>query len=101
MASVSEAHTAIHADNLRTSAFSTECVGQQDEIINQFSTETFLKLNSEKLEIVKKLRRLDSQESNSTLPVRNRDVSTSQSAKCLGMWWNSRVTAIRFQFMKT
>ena len=62
-----EAHTAIHADKIRTSAFSTKCVGQQDEIINQFSTETFLKLNSGKLEIVKKLRRLDSQENNSIL----------------------------------
>ena len=42
---------AIHADDLRTSASSTECVAQQDEVINQFSAET--KLNSEKFEIVK------------------------------------------------
>ena len=41
---------AIHADNLRTSASSTGCVAPQDEVINQFSTETFLKLNSEKFE---------------------------------------------------
>ena len=37
---------AIHADDFRTSASSTECVALQDEVINQFSTETFLKLNS-------------------------------------------------------
>ena len=72
-------------------ASSTECVAQQDEVINQFSAETSLKLNSEKFEIVKIS--LNSQENISTLPIRDRNVSTSQSAKCLGMWWNSRLTA--------
>ena len=48
----------------------------------------FLKLNSEKFEIVKIS--LHSEENNSTLSVWNRDVSTSQSARCLGVWWNSR-----------
>lgn len=36
---------AIHADNLRASASSTEFVALQDEAINQFSAETSLKIN--------------------------------------------------------
>ena len=40
-----------HADDLRTSAPSIECVARQDEVINQFLAETSLKLNLEKFEV--------------------------------------------------
>ena len=82
---------AIHADDLRTSASSTECVTLQEEVINQFSEGTSLKLNQEKLEVVKIS--ANSQEYNPTLRIGNRDVSTSVSARCLGVWWNSILTA--------
>ena len=55
-ASVSDVHIWVqpyHADNLRTSVPSIECVALQDEVINQFSAETSLKLNLEKFEVVK------------------------------------------------
>ena len=44
---------ALHADDLRTSAPSSECITLQDEVINQFSAETSLKLNLEEFEVVK------------------------------------------------
>ena len=42
---------ALHADDLHTSALFIECVALQDEVINQFSAKTSLKLNLEKFEI--------------------------------------------------
>ena len=53
-ASVSDVHIWVHpyhADDLRTSAPSIECVARQDEVINQFLAETSLKLNLEKFEV--------------------------------------------------
>jgi len=82
---------ALHADDLHTSAPSIECVTLQDEVINQFSAKTSLKLNLEKFEVVKIS--ANSQENLSTIHIGNRDVSTTKSARCLGVWWNSRLTA--------
>ena len=82
---------AIHADDLRTSAPSTECVILQEEVIDQFPEGTSLKLNQEKLEVVK-----SQQIARNIIPLfvlKNRDVSTSLSARCPGVWWNSRHTA--------
>ena len=69
-----------HADDLRTSAPSVECVASQDEIKNKFSAKTCLQLDPEIFEIVK-------------IYIGNRDVPTTESARCLGVWWNSRLTA--------
>jgi len=74
---------ALHADNLHTSAPSTECATLQDEVINQFLAKTSLKLSLEKFEVVKIS--ANSQENLSTIHIGNRDVSTTKSASCLGV----------------
>lgn len=68
-----------------------ECVTLQDEVINQFSAKTSLKLNLEKFEVVKIS--ANSQENLSTIHIGNRDISTTKSARCLGVWWNPRLIA--------
>jgi hypothetical protein len=44
---------AVHADDLRTTAESSETVSRQDRVINSFSSDSCLKLNTAKFEAVK------------------------------------------------
>ena len=81
---------AIHADDLCTSAASMDCVYQQDNVIKSFSSDTCLKLNTSKCEIV---RISPPTQEQSVLQVGVSHISTSEAVKCLGVWWNSSLSA--------
>ena len=81
---------AIHADDLRTSAASMDCVYQQDNIIKSFSSDTCFELNACKCEAVWICPPTQEQ---SVLQVGDSHISISEAAKCLGVWWNSSLSA--------
>ena len=74
---------AIHADDLHTSAASMDCVYQQDNVIISFSSDTCLKLNTSKCEIV---RISPPTQEQSVLQVGVSHISTSEAIKCLGVF---------------
>ena len=81
---------AVHADDLRTTAESSESVSRQDGVINSFCSDSCLKLNTAKFEAVK-----ISSRSHDAAVVRIgcSSIPTSDTAKCLGVWWNSSLSA--------
>ena len=81
---------AVHADDLRTTAASSDSISKQDAVINSFTSDSCLKLNTTKLEMVK-----ISPYTHDTAVVKigNSYISTSNAAKCLGVWWNSSLSA--------
>ena len=78
---------AIHADDLRTTAASSDSVSRQDEVINSFASDSCLKLNTTKFEVVKISRDM------AFVQIGNSIISTSSASKCLGVWWNSNLSA--------
>ena len=81
---------AIHVDDLRTTATSSSTIYEQDEVINSFVSDSCLKLNTAKFEVVK-----ISPYSHDTAAVQinNSTITTSNASKCLGVWWNSNLSA--------
>ena len=81
---------AIHADDLRTTSASSESVSEQDKVIKSFTSDSCLRLNTSKFEAVK-----ISPYSHETAVVQIGDssISTSKTSKCLGVWWNSNLSA--------
>lgn len=83
---------AIHADDLRTTASSIESTVSQANIIKNFTDDSCLKLNNSKLEVI----RISTQPFESeSLQINDISVSTSSSAKCLGVWWQHNLSAKR------
>lgn len=81
---------AVHTDDLRTTARSLDSVCKQDTVINSFASDSCLKLNTTKCEVV----RISPLTHETTVVlISNSDVSTSDAAKCLGVWWNSSLSA--------
>jgi hypothetical protein len=81
---------AVHADDLRTTAESSETVSRQDRVINSFSSDSCLKLNTAKFEAVK----ISSRSHDAAMvQIGCSSISTSDTAKCLGVWWNSSLSA--------
>ena len=83
---------ATHADDIRTTAPSKKSVSTQADIVANFMKDTCLKLNSSKLEIVK----ISSQpQENESVQINDVNICTTSSAKCLGVWWQSNLSAKR------
>ena len=81
---------AIHADDLRTTAASSDSVSSQDKVIKSFTTESCLRLNTSKFEAVKIS---PHHHETAVVQIGDSSISTSDSAKCLGVWWNSCLSA--------
>ena len=81
---------AVHADDLRTTTESSESVSRQDRVINSFSSDSCLKLNTAKFEAVKIS---PSSHDAAVVQIGCSSISTSDTAKCLGVWWNSSLSA--------
>ena len=81
---------AIHADDLRTTAASSDSVTSQDKVIKSFTTESCLRLNTSKFEAVKIS---PHHHETAVVQIGDSSISTSDSAKCLGVWWNSCLSA--------
>ena len=81
---------AIHADDLRTTAASSDSVSRQDEVINSFASDSCLKLNTTKFEVVKIS---PYSRDMAFVQIGNSNISTSSASKCLGVWWNSNLSA--------
>ena len=77
---------AIHADDLRTTAASSDSVTSKDKVIKSFTTESCLRLNTSKFEAVKIS---PHHHETAVVQIGDSSISTSDSAKCLGVWWNS------------
>ena len=83
---------AAHADDVRTIASSKDTVRSQTDIINRFTLQNNLKLNSAKTEIVKITRQPFYPEQ---INVDNCAITTVAKAKCLGVWWSHNLSAHR------
>ena len=81
---------AIHADDLRTTAASSDSISRQDEVINSFASDACLKLNTTKFEVVKIS---PYSRDMAFVQIGNSNISTSSASKCLGVWWNSNLSA--------
>ena len=81
---------AIHADDLRTTATSSSTIYKQDEVINSFVSDSCLKLNTAKFEVVKIS---PYSHDTSAVQIGNSTITTSNASKCLGVWWNSSLSA--------
>ena len=81
---------AVHADDLRTTVESSESVSRQDRVINSFSSDSCLKLNTAKFEAVKIS---PYSHDAAVVQIGCSSISTSDTAKCLGEWWNSSLCA--------
>ena len=81
---------AIHTDDLQTTAASSDSVTEQDKVIKSFAADFCLRLNTSKFEAVK-----ISPYSHETAVIQIGDstISTSKTSKCLGVWWNSSLSA--------
>ena len=84
---------ALHADDLRISAPSIECLTQQDKVINYFTAKSSLKLNQEKLEIVKISTTNRREDDHDTMKVGSFEVIPFDNARCLAVLLNFRLTA--------
>ena len=71
---------ALHADDLRISAPSIKCLTRQDKVINHFTAESSLRLNQEKLEIVKISTTNRREEDRDTMKVGSIEVTPSDNA---------------------
>ena len=80
---------AVHADDLRTTAASSDAISKQDAVINSFASVTCLKLNTTKFEVVKIS---PYTHETAVVPIGNSNI-TSNAAKCLGVWLNSSLSA--------
>ena len=83
---------AAHADDLRTIAKNKDCISQQYSIIDQFTLNHHLKLNLSKTKIIKISRHLSAPEQ---IHLPQLEISTTPSAKCLGIWWQNNLIAER------
>ena len=81
---------AVHADDLRTTAPSAEALSQQNAVINQFARDSCLRLNTTKTEVIK-ISPFSQHET--VVQLENHTMPTSNAAKCLGVWWNSSLSA--------
>ena len=83
---------AIHADDLRMTAASSDSVTEQDKVIKSFASDSCLRLNTSKFEAVK-----ISPYSHETAVIQIGDstISTSKTSKCLGVWWNSNTPSLK------
>ena len=81
---------AIHADDLRMTATSSDSVTKQDKVIKSFASDSCLRLSTSKFEAVK-----ISPYSHETAVIQIGDstIFTSKTSKCLGVWWNSNLSA--------
>ena len=70
--------------------YAQQGVYQQDNVIKSFSSNTCLKLNTSKCEVV---RISPPTQEQSVLQVGDSHISISEAAKCLGVWWNSSLSA--------
>ena len=80
---------AVHADDLRTTAASSDAISKQDAVINSFASVSCLKLNTTKFEVVKIS---PYTHETAVVPIGNSNI-TSNAAKCLRVWWNSSLSA--------
>ena len=71
---------------------SKDCISQQYSIIDQFTSNNNLKLNLFKTEIIKISRHLSAPEQ---IHLPQLEISTTSSAKCLGVWWQYNLMAGR------
>ena len=81
---------AIHADDLRTIATARDEILHQANVIQQFTDDTCLNLNVSKLEVVKISKTPQPPEK---LQIIGHNVETTPAAKCLGVWWQSNLSA--------
>ena len=81
---------AVHADDVRTTAPSAEGLSQQNAVINQFARDSRLRLNTIKTEVIK-ISPFSQHET--VVQLENHTMPTSNAAKCLGVWWNSSLSA--------
>ena len=83
---------AAHADDLRTIAPSKSTISKQINIIENFTSQNHLTLNSEKTEIIKISH---CRPENEKINLSNCTISVSTEAKCLGVWWSYNLSALR------
>ena len=81
---------AIHADDVRTIATPRDEILHQANVIQQFTDDTCLNLNVSKLEVVKISKTPQPPEK---LQIIGHNVETTPAAKCLGVWWQSNLSA--------
>ena len=82
----------IHADDVRTCATTKQTIAKQNEIITNFTNSSCLKLNAQKLEVVKVGQKPTTSQS---LEIGGHTVPLSESVKCLGVWWQYNLSASR------
>ena len=81
---------AIHADDLRTTGSSSNSIYKQGELINSFASDFCLKLNTTKCEVVK----ISPYSHDMTeVQIGNSSITTWNVSKCVGVWWNSSLSA--------
>ena len=80
---------AVHADDVRTVATNKHSVINQASEINSFTQDNNLNLNTSKLEII---RISQVPKPTETLQIVDLSVTTSKSAKCLGVWWSESLS---------
>ena len=83
---------AIHADDVRTCATTKQTIAKQNEIITNFTKSSCLKLNAQKLEVVKVGQKPTTSQS---LEIGGHTAPLSESVKCLGVWWQYNLSASR------
>lgn len=83
---------AVHADDLCTTAASSDSKSKQDAVTNSFTSDSFPKLNTTKFEVVK-ISPYTHEAASTVEQVSDSNVSTSSAAKCLEVWWNSSLSA--------
>ena len=81
---------AVHADDLRSTTASAEAISQPNAVINQFARDSCLSLNTKKTEIVK-ISPFSCEEA--IVQLESHTLPTTNAAKCLGVWWNSSLSA--------
>ena len=80
---------AVHADDLRTTAASSDAISKQETVINSFASVSGLKLSTTKFEVVK----ISPYTHETAVVLIGNSNITSNAAKCLGVWWNSSLSA--------
>ena len=83
---------AAHADDLHTIAPCTDAIAQQLSTIDSFTSQNHLSLNPTKTEIVKISLHHSTPD---CIKLPNLNITTVESAKCLGVWWQYNLSAER------
>ena len=85
----------LHADDVRTLAFNSDTLNSQMDLVKEFADKNYLKLNTQKCEIVTFDRGRKESIVAPNCGVDGVAVPSGSAGKCLGFWWSGDLGAIR------